>query len=118
MNPKIIILAFLFLSACGAKTFSTSDNGNFVQQSVSDDPDSPDNTNTSGPPIDILINEPEQVENYSCGKNKVLICHVPPGNPSAARTLCIGHCAVESHIREHSRDPMHADTLGECPNID
>jgi uncharacterized membrane protein YgcG len=39
---------------------------------------------------------------------KTTICHIPPGNPSNAHTLCIGNAAVKAHV-EH-----HGDTLGPC----
>ncbi len=42
-------------------------------------------------------------------KNKVLLCHVPPGNPSAAHTLSISASAVPAHLSLHS-----GDRLGAC----
>lgn len=46
----------------------------------------------------------------SCGQNgdKVLVCHVPPGNPSNAHTLCVAASAVKAH-------QAHGDALGSCP---
>jgi hypothetical protein len=41
-------------------------------------------------------------------KKKTTICHVPPGNPANAHTLCIGNAAVEAHLRNHP------DYLGPC----
>lgn len=41
------------------------------------------------------------------GDGKVTICHVPPGNPSAAHTLAVGAPAVAAHL-------AHGDTLGPC----
>ena len=50
--------------------------------------------------------------------NKVLICHVPPGNPAAAHTLCISRNALFGHGLDlsHSRSSaMHSDDyLGAC----
>ena len=40
---------------------------------------------------------------------KTTICHLPPGNPSNAHTLCVGNAAVPAHIDHHN------DTLGPCP---
>jgi hypothetical protein len=40
--------------------------------------------------------------------DKVCICHIPPGNPDNAHTICIGEPAVAAHIRNHG------DYLGEC----
>jgi len=48
-------------------------------------------------------------ENDDCGNNKVLICHVPPGNPWNAHELCVAEPAVKAHMKNHD------DTLGACP---
>lgn len=39
---------------------------------------------------------------------KVLICHIPPGNPANAHTICVGKAATEPHVSHHG------DTLGAC----
>ena len=39
---------------------------------------------------------------------KTTICHIPPGNPANAHTLCIGNPAVAAHLRNHG------DSLGPC----
>jgi hypothetical protein len=42
------------------------------------------------------------------GKNdKIVICHVPPGNPDNEHTLCISAHATDAHLG-------HGDYLGEC----
>ena len=38
---------------------------------------------------------------------KVLVCHIPPGNPKNAHTISISENAVSAHL-------AHGDTLGEC----
>jgi hypothetical protein len=38
---------------------------------------------------------------------KTTICHVPPGNPGNAHTLCVGNSAVPAHL-------AHGDHLGAC----
>lgn len=43
---------------------------------------------------------------------KELICHIPPGNPDNAHTICVGAPAVAPHQR------LHGDTLGPCANGD
>ena len=43
---------------------------------------------------------------------KVLICHIPPGNPGNAHTICVGAPAVEPHQRNHG------DTIGACGDDD
>lgn len=37
---------------------------------------------------------------WICGNNgkKVLVCHIPPGNPANAHTICISHNAVQAHL--------------------
>ena len=46
---------------------------------------------------------------WSCEKpKKVLICHIPPGNPDNAHTICVGEPAVDPHQR------LHGDTLDPC----
>ncbi|OFY63752.1 MAG: hypothetical protein A3H98_06680 [Bacteroidetes bacterium RIFCSPLOWO2_02_FULL_36_8] len=44
-----------------------------------------------------------------CGKNsdKVLVCHVPPGNSSNAHEICISPSSVPAHL-------THEDRLGSC----
>lgn len=39
---------------------------------------------------------------------KVLICHIPPGNPGNAHDICVGKSAVEPHQQNHD------DTIGAC----
>jgi hypothetical protein len=38
---------------------------------------------------------------------KTTVCHIPPGNPANAHTICIGNPAVDAHL-------AHGDILGEC----
>jgi len=38
---------------------------------------------------------------------KTTICHLPPGNPANAHTLCVGNEAVPAHL-------AHGDHLGVC----
>lgn len=50
-----------------------------------------------------------QVTDVRCGNNgdKVLVCHVPPGNPANAHTICISTNAVPAHL-------AHGCHLGDC----
>lgn len=41
------------------------------------------------------------VVTYSCEDGKVLICHIPPGNPDNAHTICVGSPAVKAHVKHH-----------------
>ena len=40
------------------------------------------------------------VMDVRCGKkmDKVLVCHVPPGNPANCHTICIAYAAVQAHL--------------------
>jgi len=39
---------------------------------------------------------------------KTTICHVPPGNPANAHTICVGNPAVSHHMKNHG------DLVGAC----
>lgn len=39
---------------------------------------------------------------------KTTICHIPPGNPANAHTICVGDAAVPAHLANHG------DYLGAC----
>jgi len=45
------------------------------------------------------------------GLEKVVICHVPSGDPDNAHTITIARAAVQSHLN-------HGDTLGPCEGVD
>lgn len=47
-----------------------------------------------------------------CPSPKVLVCHIPPGNPANAHSICVGQPAVKAHV-EH-----HGDGLGACGGSD
>lgn len=60
-----------------------------------------------------LVKEKDEEENeieVEDRKEKVTICHVPPGNESAAHSIEIGKPALEAHL-------AHGDYLGECKGI-
>ncbi len=38
---------------------------------------------------------------------KVILCHLPPGNPTNARTITVSQSAVPAHL-------AHGDLLGTC----
>jgi hypothetical protein len=39
---------------------------------------------------------------------KTTICHIPPGNPANAHTICVGNAAVPAHLSNHG------DFVGTC----
>jgi hypothetical protein len=54
----------------------------------------------------------EIVEEWKCGNNnkkKVYVCHIPPGDPANAHTICVSYNALAAHI-------AHGDYLGPCGN--
>lgn len=53
-------------------------------------------------------------DSYLCDSKlkKVLICHVPPGNPAAKHTICISKNALDAHLDHGNGDEK--DYLGYC----
>lgn len=51
-----------------------------------------------------------EYQGNTCGPNKVFVCHVPPGNPGNAHTICISKKALKAHLK-------HGDELGCCDNF-
>ena len=52
------------------------------------------------------------VDVHACAPDsvkKTTICHIPPGNPANAHTLCVGTPSVSAHER-------HGDVVGPCPS--
>jgi hypothetical protein len=49
--------------------------------------------------------------NVACGHNgdKVILCHVPPGNPGNPVTICIAASAIPNHLANHP-----GDCVGPC----
>jgi hypothetical protein len=57
----------------------------------------------------------DDLEAVACGEKKVMICHVPPGNPAARHTICIGKPALDAHMSHKLKDADdETDTLGAC----
>ncbi len=65
----------------------------------------------SGCPSDVPACTIVNNANVECGQHgqKVILCHVPPGNPGNPQTLCIAPSAVPAHIANHP-----GDCLGPC----
>jgi hypothetical protein len=40
--------------------------------------------------------------------DKVVVCHIPPGNPGNAHEIVVSTNAVQAHLN-------HGDSLGKCP---
>lgn len=52
--------------------------------------------------VSMLLATPAAADN-----SKVVICHIPPGNPGNAQTITVGEKAVAAHMK-------HGDWLGQC----
>jgi len=61
----------------------------------------------------LIFNQANAQVSTTCGNknNKVLICHIPPGNPSNAHTICVSPNAVPAHLQGNN---SHNDFLGDC----
>jgi len=69
------------------------------------------------PTYDLTGTEEPAVEmpdgTHACeSPRKVLICHIPPGNPDNAHTICVGAPAVRAHQKNHG------DPVGPCDDVD
>jgi hypothetical protein len=55
----------------------------------------------------------DEFSNWVCDvkEKKVLVCHIPPGNPSNAHTIFFSKNAVSTHLDEHG------DYIGECNQV-
>jgi hypothetical protein len=47
----------------------------------------------------------------ACDAPKVLVCHIPPGNPGNAHEICVAAAAVRAHQR------LHDDPVGACEEL-
>ena len=65
----------------------------------------------SGCPSDVPACTTVNTADVICGQHgqKVILCHVPPGNPGNPQTLCIAPSAVPAHLANHP-----GDCLGSC----
>jgi hypothetical protein len=68
-------------------------------------------------PLSTVINDPDIADQYPCSTdgepNGVMICHIPPGNPSKRHTICIGRSAIPAHLA-HKADTGESDYFGPC----
>jgi hypothetical protein len=101
MNVKAIALtlsAAAIITACGLS--------NSGQPNTTDDPTF---SLTGTEQLPLVLED----GGYVCpSPKKVLICHIPPGNPANAHTICVAVPAVEAHQGHHG------DTDGACAETD
>lgn len=53
------------------------------------------------------VNGPDPRACDPADTKKTTVCHIPPGNPNNAHTICVGNAAVPAHLG-------HGDFLGTC----
>jgi len=62
---------------------------------------------TSNP---LVFNNQNQAFAENGGTNKIIICHIPSGNPDNAHVITVSEKALDAHL-------AHGDTLGNCPQL-
>jgi hypothetical protein len=98
-----ILLTAIGIAGCGK---SGNQSGDSTQNQTQ-------NLLAERPQLSAMESDPSVAAPYSCGNAGVAICHLPPGNPNARHSLCIGAPAVAHHIAEHRRGDL-GDYLGAC----
>ena len=53
------------------------------------------------------VNAPDPRACDPADTKKTTVCHIPPGNPGNAHTICVGNAAVPAHLD-------HGDFVGTC----
>jgi hypothetical protein len=108
LNLSALFLTCLFLSACGDYKFQ---NDSSLTNAIA--------------PLSEVEEDPSLLDQFPCSdgqdfntqcksEKKVEICHVPPGNPDAKHTLCIGESAISAHLSHHVAADGEQDYLGPC----
>ena len=102
------MLRFALFTAVTATAFAACvtelDSGHKSTVDVGDDV----TTDTIGDVAEHNHAEPSYLAPELCLPPKVLVCHIPPGNPANAHNICIAEPAVQPHIDNHG------DYLGLC----
>jgi hypothetical protein len=62
----------------------------------------------NGLPDSCQANAPDPRACDPADTSKTTVCHIPPGNPANAHTICIGNAAVAKHLEKHG------DFVGTC----
>lgn len=81
----VFLLAGLALSACTAEVAGSSQ----AEKNL---------------PTGCNANAPDPRACDPADTKKTTLCHVPPGNPANAHTICVGNAAVPAHLEHHSGD--------------
>lgn len=59
----------------------------------------------------LILGAPASYELRAARDHKVLICHIPPGNPDNRHEILVDFHAVPAHVANHG------DTVGPCEII-
>ena len=59
----------------------------------------------------LLLGAPASYQLRAERDHKVLICHIPPGNPDNRHEILVDSHAVEAHVNNHG------DTIGPCQSV-
>jgi len=120
---SFFLVLVLLLSVTNLPTFSTTQlnsdshylNGLSIGVAFADDDDDDDENDdvfsTGGDATyddDNSKDKKEKKDDHG-KKDKIAICHIPPGNPDNAHTISVSGNAKNAHL-------AHGDTLGECPD--
>ncbi len=70
--------------------------------------DTIDNNSDNIPDCSQVLPLSDYANSWLCGNNKVYLCHIPPGNPSNAQTICVNANALSTHVTNHD------DSVGPC----
>jgi hypothetical protein len=87
LTSIIFVLAAIITAAC------TSSNSSSSEQAVTD----------QGCQVNVV--DPRACD--PADTKKTTVCHIPPGNPANAHTICVGNDAVPAHLD-------HGDFVGTC----
>ncbi|AGC42050.1 lipoprotein [Myxococcus stipitatus DSM 14675] len=93
-SSLLVALCVLLASGCGGAPTADGENGGDPQAGGLEG-----STDVEG--------NVDPVSGEGAGRDKVTVCHIPPGNPANAHTITVGAPAVKAHLK-------HGDTLGAC----
>jgi cysteine-rich repeat protein len=95
------------VNACGTSSGPVCGNG---IKEASEECDDGNTVNGDGCSAQCTLEEASACSEFPCGNkgDMVEVCHIPPGNPQNAHTICISPNAVDTHIQQHG------DYCGPC----
>ncbi len=72
--------------------------------------DNVDNNMDGDPDCAFPPDNDDILDAWRCAPAKVYICHIPPGNPENAHTICVSDNSINAHLE-------HGDYLGPCEQV-